>query len=109
MRTLIKQDFDQAFERVDVIAGPTAPHTAFKLGENVNDPLSMYLADIYTISCNLAGLPGLSVPCGKDEQGLPMGLQLIGKHFDENTLFQIARGFELARGAFSLPKWSEAK
>ncbi|MFH1377869.1 MAG: Asp-tRNA(Asn)/Glu-tRNA(Gln) amidotransferase subunit GatA [Planctomycetota bacterium] len=94
VRTLIKRDFDTAFETCDMIAGPTAPTTAFKLGEMTADPLAMYLSDIYTISVNLAALPAISVPCGNDRNNLPVGLQLIGKPFDELTLFKTARAVE---------------
>src|SRR5262249_28915830 len=87
VRALLTKEFEQAFTRVDLIATPTSPTTAFPIGAKVNDPLSMYLADIFTIPCNLAGLPGISLPCGKDAAGLPIGLQLLGKHFDEETLF----------------------
>ncbi len=85
VRTLIKRDFDEAFKRCDVIVTPTAPTTAFKIGEKTQDPLQMYLSDIYTISVNLAGLPALSLPCGFDDDGMPIGLQIIGKHFDESN------------------------
>ena len=87
VRTLIKRDFDRAFETVDVIATPTAPTAAFKAGEKSEDPLQMYLSDVFTISCNLAGLPGMSLPCGFTSDNLPIGLQLLGKPFDEETLF----------------------
>ncbi len=107
VRRQIQMDFLDAYKTVQCIVAPTSPSTAFKLGEKTDDPLTMYLSDIYTLPVNLAGLPGLSVPCGKDSQGLPVGLQFIGKHFDENTLFQLARAFESARGSFSLPRWSE--
>ncbi len=82
-RTLIKRDFDEAFKKVDVIATPTAPTAAFKIGEKSSDPLQMYLSDIFTISVNLAGIPGMSLPCGFTKTNLPIGLQLLGKHFDE--------------------------
>lgn len=95
VRTLIKQDFDRAFEHCDIITGPTSPTTAFKIGERINDPLSMYLSDIFTIPVNLAGLPGMSIPCG-EHNGLPVGLQLIGKAFDEETLLRAAHAFEQA-------------
>jgi aspartyl-tRNA(Asn)/glutamyl-tRNA(Gln) amidotransferase subunit A len=98
VRTLIKQDFDNAFEQFDVILGPTAPTTAFKLGANIEDPITMYLNDIYTIPVNLAGIPAISVPCGLAD-GLPVGLQLIGKSFDESTLLRVAHAYEQARGA----------
>jgi aspartyl-tRNA(Asn)/glutamyl-tRNA(Gln) amidotransferase subunit A len=94
-RTLIKQDFDQAFEQFDVILGPTAPTTAFPLGAKVDDPLTMYLNDIYTIPVNLAGIPAISIPCGLSD-GLPVGLQLIGKAFDESTLLRVAHAYEQA-------------
>ena len=94
VRTLIKQDFDKAFEQVDIIATPTSPSPAFKMGEKVADPLQMYLSDIFTISCNLAGLPGLSLPCGLTSQNLPIGLQLLGKPFDESTMLRMAYHYE---------------
>ena len=96
VRTLIKQDFDRAFERFDVLAAPTSPTTAFKIGEKVNDPLAMYLSDVCTLPVNVAGLPGISVPCGFDANGLPIGLQLIGKAFDEATLLRAAHAYERA-------------
>ncbi len=96
VRTLIKQDFEDALRRVDVIACPTSPTTAFRIGEKVNDPLSMYLADIFTLSLNLAGLCGISVPCGFDEAGLPIGLQLIGGAFQEETILGVAYAYEQA-------------
>jgi aspartyl-tRNA(Asn)/glutamyl-tRNA(Gln) amidotransferase subunit A len=94
VRALIKRDFDQAFEKVDAILTPTSPTAAFKLGEKTADPLQMYLADIFTISCNLAGIPGLSLPCGFTKSGLPIGLQLLGKNLDEALLFRVARAYE---------------
>ncbi len=94
VRTLIKQDFERAFEQVDVLVCPTAPSTAFKAGEKVDDPLSMYLSDLMTIPVNLAGLPGLSLPCGFDDQGLPIGLQLIGNVLREDVLFEVAYAYE---------------
>ena len=96
VRTLIKEDFNQAFEKCQVILTPVAPTPAFKIGEKTEDPLRMYLSDIFTISANLAGIPGLAMPCGFSGQGLPIGLQLMGKHFDEATLFQAAYNFEQA-------------
>jgi aspartyl-tRNA(Asn)/glutamyl-tRNA(Gln) amidotransferase subunit A len=96
VRTLIRNDFMRAFERVDFLLTPTSPVPAFKKGERTADPLAMYLADIYTISANLAGLPGLSLPCGFTESGLPIGLQLLGKPFDEPRLLAAARRFEQA-------------
>ncbi len=94
VRTLIKQDFDQAFEQVDVLVCPTSPTTAFKAGEKVDDPLSMYLLDLMTIPVNLAGLPAISVPCGFDAEGLPIGLQLIGNVLHEELLLQVAYAYE---------------
>jgi aspartyl-tRNA(Asn)/glutamyl-tRNA(Gln) amidotransferase subunit A len=94
VRTLIRRDFERAFESCDVIATPVAPTTAFALGEKISDPLQMYLSDIFTISVNLAGLPGLSVPCGFDSQGLPIGLQLIGPPFGEEAILRAADAFE---------------
>jgi aspartyl-tRNA(Asn)/glutamyl-tRNA(Gln) amidotransferase subunit A len=94
IRTLIARDFTAAFERCDAIVAPVAPTTAFRLGERTADPLTMYLSDVFTISVNLAGLPGMSVPCGFDATGLPIGLQLIGKPFDEATLFRVAGAYQ---------------
>jgi len=96
VRRLIKQDFDAAFEKVDVIAGPTSPTAAFKMGEKASDPLAMYLCDIFTISTNLAGLPGISVPCGFASGGLPVGLQFMGKVLDEKTVLRVAAAYESA-------------
>ena len=94
VRTLIKQDFEKAFEQVDVLISPTAPTTAFKAGEKNADPISMYLTDLMTIPVNLAGLPGLSLPCGFDSNGLPIGLQLISNVLREDQLFQVAYAYE---------------
>lgn len=96
VRTLIRRDFEAAFEKVDVIMTPTSPTTAFKIGEKTSDPLSMYLSDICTINVNLAGLPGISVPCGFSAAGLPVGLQMIGKAFDESNLLSFAASYEAA-------------
>ncbi len=96
VRTLIKQDFDKAFESVDVLVCPTSPTTAFKAGEKTDDPLSMYLSDLMTIPVNLAGLPGMSIPCGFDKQGLPIGLQLIGNVLEEGKVFQVGYAYEQA-------------
>lgn len=96
VRTLIKQDFEQAFEQVDVLISPTTPTTAFKAGEKTDDPLSMYLSDLMTIPLNLAGLPGLSLPCGFDQQGLPIGLQIASNVLREDLLFQVAYAYEQA-------------
>lgn len=96
VRTLIKQDFDKVFKEADAVLTPTAPTTAFKIGEKASDPLSMYLSDIYTISANLSGLPAISIPCGFCGRGLPVGLQVIGKAFDEEMLFRVANAYEQA-------------
>ena len=98
VRTLMLQDFQKAFDRVDMILTPTAPTVAFRIGEKTADPLSMYLADIFTITCNLAGLPGISIPCGKNSEGLPVGLQLMANHFQESLLLRVAHHFEKAGG-----------
>jgi len=94
VRTLLAQDFAEAFERVDAIVTPTSPTAAFKLGEKVDDPLAMYLADIFTVTANLAGIPGISVPCGETKEKLPIGLQILGKHFDEATILRVGRAVE---------------
>ena len=96
VRTLIKQDFDRAFERCDVILTPTAPSPAFRIGEKLNDPLQMYLSDIFTISANLAGVPALSMPCGRTKTGLPIGMQLLAAPFQEERLLQAAYAYEQA-------------
>lgn len=96
-KALIKQAFDKAFEKYDVILGPVAPTTAPKIGDSLCDPLKMYLGDIYTVSVNLAGLPGISVPCGLDAKGLPIGLQLIGDCFQEKKIIQAAYAYEQTR------------
>lgn len=96
-RTLIAHDFSNAFrDHCDVIVAPTSPTTAFRFAEKTADPLAMYLNDIFTIPVNLAGLPGMSVPCGFDQAGLPIGVQFIGRPFDEETLFSVARAYEQA-------------
>jgi len=95
-RTLIKRDFDEAFKTVDVIATPTAPTAAFKIGEKSSDPLQMYLSDIFTISVNLAGIPGISIPCGFTKNNLPIGLQLLGRHFDEESIIRASFAYEQA-------------
>ncbi len=100
VKALIKKAFDEAFARYDVILGPVAPATAPKLGESLADPIKMYLGDIYTIAVNLAGLPGISLPCGTDRNGLPIGLQLIGDCFQEKKLIRTAYTYEKIRGAF---------
>ena len=96
-KALIKKAFDQAFERYDMILAPAAPTTAPKIGESLSDPIKMYLGDIYTISVNLAGLPGISLPCGKDDKGLPIGMQLIGDCFQEKKIIRVAYTFEQNR------------
>ncbi|MDH3256519.1 MAG: aspartyl/glutamyl-tRNA amidotransferase subunit A, partial [Nitrospinota bacterium] len=93
-RTLIKQDFEEAFKQCDLMAGPIAPAPAFKLGEKLDDPLQMYLSDIFTISANLAGIPAMSIPCGQSQDKLPIGLQLMGKHFDEEKLLNVAHQYQ---------------
>ena len=103
-KALIKQEFDRAFEKYDMILSPAAPSTAPRLGESLSDPLQMYLGDIYTVSVNLAGLPGITVPCGVDDKGLPIGMQLIGDCFSEKKLFRAAYTYEQARGAFGQPE-----
>ena len=103
-KALIKQEFDRAFEKYDMILSPAAPSTAPRLGESLSDPLQMYLGDIYTVSVNLAGLPGITVPCGMDDKGLPIGMQLIGDCFSEKKLFRAAYTYEQARGAFGQPE-----
>ncbi len=93
-RTLIKQDFEEAYKKCDLMVGPIAPAPAFKLGEKLDDPLQMYLSDIFTISANLAGIPAMSIPCGQSKDNLPIGLQLMGKHFDEETLLNVAHRYQ---------------
>jgi aspartyl-tRNA(Asn)/glutamyl-tRNA(Gln) amidotransferase subunit A len=100
VRTLIRRDFERAFENCDIIATPVAPTTAFKLGEKMSDPLKMYLSDIFTISVNLAGLPGLSIPCGYDSAGMPIGLQIVGAPFGEEAMLRAGDAYERS-GAFS--------
>ncbi len=94
VRTLLKRDFERAFEQVDLLAAPVAPSTAFKLGEKTEDPLAMYLEDVFTLPANLAGVPGLAFPVGFDEQGLPIGMQLMGPHFREDLLFRVAHAYQ---------------
>jgi aspartyl-tRNA(Asn)/glutamyl-tRNA(Gln) amidotransferase subunit A len=96
VRTLLTRDFDSAFTKVDAILTPTSPTAAFRLGEKSNDPLAMYLADIYTVTADLAGIPGISIPCGATREKLPIGLQILGKHFDEATILRVAHAFEQA-------------
>jgi Asp-tRNAAsn/Glu-tRNAGln amidotransferase A subunit and related amidases len=94
VRALIKRDFEEAFKQCDVILTPTSPTPAFKIGEKTEDPLQMYLSDIFTISANLAGIPGISVPCGFTREGLPIGVQFLAGHFEEGKLIQISSAFE---------------
>ena len=94
VRTLLAQDFEEAFKKVDAIVTPTSPSPAFKLGEKVDDPLAMYLGDIYTVTADLAGIPGISIPCGETKEKLPIGLQILGKHFGEATILRVAHGYE---------------
>jgi aspartyl-tRNA(Asn)/glutamyl-tRNA(Gln) amidotransferase subunit A len=97
VRALLTRDFDEAFNKVDAIVTPTSPTAAFKLGDKVDDPLAMYLADIYTVTANIAGIPGISVPCGDTKEKLPIGLQILGKHFDEATILRVAHEYENRR------------
>jgi len=94
VRALLTQDFDEAFKKVDAIVTPTSPTAAFQLGEKANDPLAMYLADIYTVTADLAGIPGISIPCGQTREKLPIGLQILGKHFDEASILRLAHAYE---------------
>jgi aspartyl-tRNA(Asn)/glutamyl-tRNA(Gln) amidotransferase subunit A len=96
VRMLLTRDFDAAFAKVDAIVTPTSPTAAFRLGEKSNDPLAMYLADIYTVTADLAGIPGISIPCGETREKLPIGLQILGKHFDEATILRVAHAYEQA-------------
>ena len=96
VRTLVKNKFTKEFEKYDVLLIPTSPITAFKFGEKSENPLEMYLADICTVSINIAGVPGISIPCGLDKEGMPIGMQLIGKHFDEETILNAAYTYEKA-------------
>jgi len=98
VRTLIKRAFDEAFKKYDVIITPTSPTTAFKIGERVSNPLEMYMSDICTVPVNIAGLPAISIPCGFDSNGLPIGLQIIGKAFDEQTILRVAYTYEQNSG-----------
>jgi len=97
VRTLLARDFDEVFAKVDAVITPTTPTPAFKLGEKTDDPLAMYLADIYTVTADLVGIPGISVPCGNTSSGLPIGLQILGKHFDEGTVLRLAHAVEHAQ------------
>ncbi|HSZ75043.1 MAG TPA: amidase family protein, partial [Rhizomicrobium sp.] len=104
VRTLIKRDFDQAFEKCDVLLTPATPGPAFGIGEQTADPISMYLNDVFTVTVNLAGLPGLAVPAGLDMNGLPLGLQIIGKAFDEATVLRAGRAVERAANFTAKPQ-----
>jgi aspartyl-tRNA(Asn)/glutamyl-tRNA(Gln) amidotransferase subunit A len=99
VRSLLARDFDDAFAKVDVIVTPTTPTPAFKLGEKADDPLAMYLADIFTVTADLVGIPGISIPCCKSKEGLPIGMQILGKHFDEATVLRVAHVAEHALAA----------
>jgi len=101
VRTLVKQDFEKALDKVDLLLMPTSPTPAFKLGENTDDPMKMYLEDIYTVILNLAGVPGMSVPCGF-ANNLPVGMQLIAKQFSEEKIFQAAHAYEQANGWYKM-------
>lgn len=97
VRTLVKKDFEEAFSKYDVLLTPTAPTVAFDIGSKINDPLQMYMADLLTVPINIAGVPAISVPCKEDKNGMPIGMQLIGKHFDEETLYRVAYTFEQSK------------
>jgi aspartyl-tRNA(Asn)/glutamyl-tRNA(Gln) amidotransferase subunit A len=99
VRALIARDFARAFEELDAVVAPVSPFPAFKLGEKIDDPVSMYLSDIYTITGSLAGIPCMSVPCGATAEGLPVGMQILTRHFDESTMFRLAGAYETAVGS----------
>ena len=103
VRRLITQDFDNVFEKVDALLTPTAPSSAFAIGENEGDPIKMYLNDVFTVPTSLAGLPGMSVPAGLDSKGLPLGLQIIGKAWDEETVLKVAQNIETAANFTAKP------
>ena len=96
VRTLIRRDYDEAFQKVDALLSPVSPTPAFKIGEKISDPLSMYLSDIYTVTANLAGIPAISVPCGFTEEGLPVGIQILANQFQEGTLLRFAKAYSRA-------------
>ena len=102
-KALIKKEFDQAFGKYDVLLAPASPFTAPKIGESLKNPLAMYLGDIYTVAVNLCGLPGITVPCGKDSKGLPIGIQMIGDCFMEKKILRAAHAYETSRGSFAVP------
>jgi aspartyl-tRNA(Asn)/glutamyl-tRNA(Gln) amidotransferase subunit A len=104
IRALIRRDYTEAFAQVDALLTPTAPSAAFAQGENMDDPIKMYLNDVFTVPANLAGVPAVSVPAGLDSNGLPLGLQVIGKPFDEETLFAVAGAIEQAAGFDAVPQ-----
>jgi aspartyl-tRNA(Asn)/glutamyl-tRNA(Gln) amidotransferase subunit A len=110
VRTLIKQDFENVFENVDALLTPTTPTPAFGIGERVDDPISMYLNDVMTVPANMAGLPGISVPAGLSSDGLPLGLQVLGKAFDEATIFRVGEMIERAASFDARPEpwWSKS-
>lgn len=101
VRTLIKRDFENAFKKCDLILGPTSPCTAFKIGEKNDDPLCMYMSDVYTVNVNIAGIPAISIPCGSDKDGLPVGLQIIGSPFSESLIYNAAQFYETAEGLWN--------
>ena len=96
VRTLLARDFEEAFRNVNAMVTPTSPTAAFKLGEKTDDPLAMYLADIYTVTADLVGIPGISIPCGETREKLPIGLQILGRHFDESTILRLGHAYEAA-------------
>src|ERR1700685_1611342 len=98
VRALIARDFSNAFEKVDAVIAPVSPFPAFRIGEKVDDPLAMYLSDVYTLTADLSGVPAMSVPCGESLEGLPVGLQIFTNHFDEATMFRVAYNYEQAVG-----------
>ena len=100
VRTLLARDFEEAFKKVDAIVTPTSPTAAFKLGEKTEDPLAMYLADVYTVTADLVGIPGISIPCGETHEKLPIGLQILGRHFDESTVLRLAHAYETASSPY---------
>ena len=102
-KALIKKEFNEAFSKYDVLLAPASPFTAPKIGESLKDPLAMYLGDIYTVAVNLCGLPGVTVPCGKDSKGLPIGIQMIGDCFMEKKILRAAHAYETSRGSFAVP------
>lgn len=98
-----QKEFNEAFSKYDVLLAPASPFTAPKIGESLKDPLAMYLGDIYTVAVNLCGLPGITVPCGKDSKGLPIGIQMIGDCFMEKKILRAAHAYETSRGSFAVP------